>query len=345
MSGGPSRWYEVIRGPRTPSVRWPQAQHLQPPYGQQSERRVKVDFQEGRRGRWRNPAVAQPRIPAQPELVPTRFTPQHVRGHQKKNEKDPLVASLHAELQKARSKVHHGVSRTGTEARIGGKEGVGGCTEGCPGRRGPVGAAPGGGCSGCLPSHSRRVFRERGVGTFAGFGGRIDASQFRGEVHYFVGTQQSCQFRCCRTHECRVGGTQAGARRFASIGAGFAESRQQCQKEAGPHIGCTFTRFGPREPNRCKLIHFNSNGFGKCPRPFIQDGVSDSKRSAPIPVVERIRPPQMSGRQRLSYGLRGVRVGEASHPGPATLQETLVDSLEFDLTRVESGVGTTTTPV
>ena len=79
------------------------------------------------------------------------------------------------------------------------------------------------------------------------------------------------------------------------------------------------------------------------PRPFIQDGVSDSKWSAPIPVVEPIRPPQMSGRQRSRYGLRGVRVGEASHPGPAAIQETLIDSLEFDLTRVESGVGTTTT--
>ena len=61
------------------------------------------------------------------------------------DEKDPLVASLRAELQKARSstcclgrrpqQVHHGVSRTGTEARIGGKEGVGGCTGGCPGCR------------------------------------------------------------------------------------------------------------------------------------------------------------------------------------------------------------------
>ena len=35
-------------------------------------------------------------------------------------------------------------------------------------------------------------------------------------------------------------------------------------------------------------------------------------------------------------------MGEASHPGPAAIQETLIDSLEFDLTRVES-VGTTTT--
>ena len=31
-------------------------------------------------------------------------------------------------------------------------------------------------------------------------------------------------------------------------------------------------------------------------------------------------------------------MGEASHPGPAAIQET-----EFDPTRVESGVGTTTT--
>ena len=50
----PSGWYEVIRGLRPPSVRWPQA-HLQPPFGQQSARRGKVNFQEGRRGRWRNP--------------------------------------------------------------------------------------------------------------------------------------------------------------------------------------------------------------------------------------------------------------------------------------------------
>ena len=35
-------------------------------------------------------------------------------------------------------------------------------------------------------------------------------------------------------------------------------------------------------------------------------------------------------------------MGEASHPGPAAIQETLIDSLEFDLTRVES-VDTTTT--
>ena len=39
---------------------------------------------------------------------------------------------------------------------------------------------------------------------------------------------------------------------------------------------------------------------------------------------EPIRPPQMGGRQRSRYGLRGVRVGEASHPGPVAIQETLI---------------------
>ena len=107
----PSGWYEVIRGPRLPSVRWPQAQHLQPPYGQQSERREKVNFQEGRRGRWRNPV----RHPAQDSHA-ARAGPDEIhaaacaRVKQLQNaidaldEKDPLVASLRAELQKARSK-------------------------------------------------------------------------------------------------------------------------------------------------------------------------------------------------------------------------------------------------
>ena len=38
-------------------------------------------------------------------------------------------------------------------------------------------------------------------------------------------------------------------------------------------------------------------------------------------------------------------MGEASHPGPAAIQETLIDSMEFDLAREERGEGTTTTLV
>ena len=41
------------------------------------------------------------------------------------------------------------------------------------------------------------------------------------------------------------------------------------------------------------------------------------------------------------YGLRGVRVGEAAHPGPSQElrsrgSEDIVDCLEFDLTRVDT---------
>ena len=38
--------------------------------------------------------------------------------------------------------------------------------------------------------------------------------------------------------------------------------------------------------------------------------------------------------------MRGVRVGEESHPG--AVAETLIDSLEFDLTTVDADVGTAT---
>ena len=107
----PSGWYEVIRGPRPPSVRWPQEQHLQSPCGQQSERRGKVSFQEGRRGRWRNPARRPAEVSHAPRAGPDEaHAAACARVKQLQNaidaldEKDPLVASLRAELQKARSK-------------------------------------------------------------------------------------------------------------------------------------------------------------------------------------------------------------------------------------------------
>ena len=62
----PSGWYEVIRGPRPLSVRWPQAHVRQPPGGQPFE---------GRRGRWRSgPLVRQQ--PKDAVLVPPRKTPE-----------------------------------------------------------------------------------------------------------------------------------------------------------------------------------------------------------------------------------------------------------------------------
>ena len=155
----PSGWYEVIRGPRPPSVRWPQEQHLRPPNGAE---RATGEGQFPRRTSWplAQPHVTQPRFPTQPELVPTRLTPQRARVKQLHNaidaldEKDPLVASLRAEMQKAHSKARVVPVEDRIKSTIGGKEGVGGCTRRRTGRRGPVGAVPGGGCSG---SHSRRT--------------------------------------------------------------------------------------------------------------------------------------------------------------------------------------------
>ena len=62
-----------------------------------------------------------------------------------------------------------------------------------------------------------------------------------------------------------------------------------------------------------------------------------TQSGAHLPVVEPIRPAIVQGTDCEVF-----EWVKASHPGPAAIQETLIDSLEFDLTRVES-VGTTTT--
>ena len=68
------------------------------------------------------------------------------------------------------------------------------------------------------------------------------------------------------------------------------------------------------------FVHIYSDGYGERARPFIRDGVFDSERSAPFPVSEPIRPPQVSRRQCSRDRLRGVRVGEANRPRPAELR-------------------------
>ena len=76
----PSGWYEVIRGLRLPSVRWPQAQYRQSSRGQvQSERRgEKVSFPDARRGRWRNPPQGPVTRRNSAESVRPRLTPAQV---------------------------------------------------------------------------------------------------------------------------------------------------------------------------------------------------------------------------------------------------------------------------
>ena len=106
---------------------------------------------------------------------------------------------------------------------------------------------------------------------------------------------------------------------------------QQCQKEASPHFGHSFIRFGACEFCSREFVHFNSHGFGATTETgsIVHDGVSDPAWHTAIPVSEPIRPPPVA-RQCSRYTLRGVRVGEASHPGPVA--DTFIDSSGFDLT-------------
>ena len=93
----PSGWYEVICGPRPPFVQWT----VKPPQGPE----------EGRRGRWRNPSRRPAEVSHRARVSPDEAheiacarVKQLQNAINALDEKDPFVASMRAELQKARSK-------------------------------------------------------------------------------------------------------------------------------------------------------------------------------------------------------------------------------------------------
>ena len=207
---------------------------------------------------------------------------------------DPLVTSLRAELQKARSKarvvpVEDRIKSTtaflgrARKRGIGGREGVGGCTGGRPGEA-------------RLERHRAEAAQDVCPPTVVESSVNAELERLRGLVADLMRPNsegrsttlsepgRNANSDVVRTHECRVGGT----RRFraertnsqASVQAAFFHGipTTVSEKKTTPHIGCPFTPFGPRGPNRGEFVHFNSDGFGKCPRPFIHDGASCSQQ-------------------------------------------------------------------
>ena len=86
-------------------------------------------------------------------------------------------------------------------------------------------------------------------------------------------------------------------------------------------------------------VGFTTTGEGQGERPFFLDG--DSHRSGGVFSEESVGSRWFPVTCNARYGLRGVRVGEASHPGPShespsQCPEEIVNCLEFDLTRVDT---------
>ena len=240
---------------------------------------------------------------------------------------DPVAYSLQQELKKVRAQARIALVEDRTTAFVGharkrchrSQEGGPPSRSRRPRRRsqaGPIGGGSEGRSSGSGPRAFQRVC-VCGVGAVAASGRRFDSSQF---------AVQTCHLRrgesvCSLAEVNKVQAELKVSRREKDVLTHSLDGSRRRSPEAGQEVGRPRSGFGPGTTQTCgKFWHSHGSGTGACCGPLFDDGISDQRRwfssneSLQSALMKRASCVRVVSAR---YGLRGIRVGEASHPGPS----------------------------
>ena len=299
----PSGWFEVIRGPRPPSVRWPQAHDRQPPRGQPFE---------GKKGAAIRTRGA-PAVEAQRKCTECPTATKCSRGT---SPFDTSTSRFECNFEGVQTRAMHCPTQPGRQHRV---TGLASCArEGAGSNGSPSSGQTGGGLSAVL-FPSKRTVRESSGSSQNCPGGRgqirSGVSRWSEEVGGAEGRSSSttCGARC-------RGGSAHHPSRFRCGGESVASCRSGVDSRAG-HPPCRHFRGRSTNPD--------SVGCGACgdQEPFRHDGHFDrgsrlrSSEKPAKPFCSVLTTEDDDVQQLLLGGLRGVRVGVVSSASRAQCVE------------------------
>ena len=318
----PSGWFEVIRGPRPPSVRWPQA-HDRQPRGQ---------LFEGKRERRSGPVVRlQSRPNGSAQSAPQQESAAEVRPRLTPAQVASNATSRVSRLERCIAQLSRGRQHRVTGFASCAREGTGSDGSPSPGQTG-------GGLSAILFPSKTTVGKSSGSSqSCPGGRGQIRSgvSRWSEEVGGAQGrsSRSTCGARCrggSAHHPCRFG---CGGESVASFRSGV-DSRARhspCRHFRGrstnsDSVSCGAC--GDQEPLRHDGHFDRGSRFRSSEKPArsfcsvltteddnVQQLLLGGLRGVRVSASSQCCVKHCTAR----YGLRGVRVGEACHPGPSSV--------------------------